>query len=547
MWNPSDLPGSLGAATQRMLRAGLAVFLYQIAALALSGPVLAQPAPPAAPAASAESRQSLRQTLERSYEVLPLHNGVVLRPRKERLGVRTIEVSGDTIAVNGERVTEGVLRAWLAADADPVLRLHRLPARERQALFGMPSGAGSPAPEAAAEQAGETEIPAEGDLPAEGELPAETVEVPETEIPEAPEPPEPPGTSDEADYPASTTGSKVNLFGDITVDKDELAEEAVAILGTVRVEGEVSRDVTAVGGSVIINGRVGGGVTAVGGGVRLGPEAVVDGDVTSVGGSVVRAEGSQVHGQTSEVAMVPSHRDDNWDDIDISFRPWSPFVSGMDLFWRLAGVGVLALLVCLVLLVARGTIEKVELRVAREPWLAGGVGLLTIVILALALVPVTILLIITIVGCALIALYPFLIIALWLAAFVGYSAVALRVGRFLEARFSRSFGSPYSAAMVGVIAIEALSILGAVISLGGGFLDFIAFVVLTVGFLVQFVAWIVGFGAVLLARFGGPPGGPVPAMVVPPPPPPAPVPYDPVLDEPGPDRPWEPAPPPPER
>ena len=534
MWNPSDLPGSLGAATQRMLRAGVAV-----GALVLSGPALAQPsrdpappeapAPVAAPAAPAESRQSLRQVIEKSYEILPLHNGVVLRPRKERLGVRTIELSGDTIAVNGERVTEGVLRAWLAADADPVLRLHRLPARERQALFGVQTGGGRPAEveeEAAAEPGGETEIPAEGELPAEGEPPAE---VPETDIPETPVPPAPP---EEPDYPASATGSKVNLFGGITVEKDELAEEAVAILGTVRVDGEVIREVTAVGGSVIINGRVGGEVTAVGGGVRLGPQAVVDGDVTSVGGSVVRAEGAQVHGQISEVSMIP-HDGGDWDD-DFSFGPWT-FFSGMDLFWRLAGVGILALLVCLVLMVARPTLDKVELQIEREPWLAGGVGLLAVVLLVLLSIPVTILLIITIVGCVLIALYPFLLIALWLAAFVGYSAVAHRVGRLLEIRFGRRFGSPYAVAMVGVVAIEALSVLGAVISLGGGFLGFIAFGVLTLGFLVRFAAWMVGFGGVLLARFGSSRGGPVPAMM-PPPPPPAPVPYDPVLDEPGPDR-----------
>jgi hypothetical protein len=543
MWNASDLWGSLRAASQRMLRAGVAACAL-VSIFAIAGPVLAQepaPPPPAPPAASApvaapaESRQGLRQTLEKSYEVLPLHNGVVLRPRKERLGVRTIELSGDTIAVNGERVTEGVLRAWLAADADPVLRLYRLPPRERQALFGMQSGE-VPAAAAPAEQAapglttGETEIPAEGEPPAEA---------PDTAPPVPPAPPSaaPPDT-DTSDTPASTSGSKVNLFGGITVEKDELAEEAVAILGSVHVEGEVSGDVTAVGGSTIINGRVGGSVTAVGGGVRLGPKAVVDGDVTSVGGSIVRAEGSRVQGQTSEVAMVPSGGD--WGDVDISF---SPFLNGtMDLFWQLASTGILALLVGLVLLVARGPMDKVELQVVREPWLAGGVGFLAQVILVLLAVPVTILLIITIVGCALIALYPFLFIALWLAALVGYAAVAHRLGSFLEVRFGRRFGSPYAVALVGVLAIEMWSLLGRVIGLAGGPLRFISFGILLFGFLVRYVAWTVGFGAVLMARFGSSRGGALPATV--PPPPPAPVPYDPVLDEPRLNP--EPVPPPPE-
>lgn len=525
MWNASDFP------LQRTLRAGVAVL-----ALALSGPALAQEQAPSGepPAASAATRQDLRQVIEKSYEVLPLHNGVVLRPRQERLGVRTIEVSGDTIAVNGERVTEGVLRAWLAADADPVLRLYRLPPRERQALFGLRAGNGAPPAEAPAEtpaETAETEIPAEGEVLPEAPEEPEAPPAPESEIPETPETPE------ETDFPSSTSGSQVNVFGDITIDKDELAEEAIAILGKVRVEGEVSRDVTAVGGSVTINGRVGGNVTAVGGHVRLGPQAVVDGDVSSVGGTIVRAEGSRIHGKTSEVGTSPRGRD--WDDdVDITFHPWSPFLGNtMDLFWQLAGVGILALLVFLCLLVARRPLERVERHIENEPWVAGLVGFAAQMVFIPLLVTVTILLVITIVGCALIALYPFLFIALGLAALLGYAAVAYRLGRFLETRFGRRFGSPYAVALIGVMAIEVWSLLGRVIGLGGGPLDFLAFTVLAFGFVVQYVAWTVGFGAVLLARFGSARGTPYP--VTPPttlPPPPPPAPYDPALDQPGLDR-----------
>ena len=66
--------------------------------------------------------------------------------------------------------------------------------------------------------------------------------------------------------------------------KDETADEAVAVGGSVEVEGEVSDGVTAIGGPARIEGRVGGDVVSVGGSVYLGPRAVVNGDVTSVGG-----------------------------------------------------------------------------------------------------------------------------------------------------------------------------------------------------------------------------------------------------------------------
>ncbi len=542
MWNPSDplcsrCAASCSTAAERMLRAGAVVL-----ALILSGPALAQepaptstPAPadtaapaatPAAPAAPSNDRQELRRVLEARYEILPLHNGVVLRPRKERLGVRTIEVSGDTIAVNGERVTEGVLRAWLAADADPVLRLVRLPPAERQALFGLRPGEGVPAE--TPRPAGQTVIPAEGEVLPLPQAP---------ENPEAPEAPEaPPAPETPRDFPASTSGSRVNVFGDITIDKDELAEEAVAVMGTVRVDGEVSRDVTAVGGSVIINGRVGGDVAAVGGNVRLGPHAVVDGDVTTAGGKIIRSEGAQVHGKTTEAGVSPGR---DWeDDGDFSFHPWSPFLSDtMDLFWHLAGVGVLALLVCLCLLAARGSLERVERPVENEPWVAGLVGLVAQLAFVPLLITVTILLVITIVGCVLIALYPFLFIALGLAALLGYAAVAHRLGRYLEVRFGRRFGSPYAVALVGVMAIEVWSLLGRVIGLGGGFLDVISFMFLAFGFAVQYVAWTVGFGAVVLARFSGSRGSSYPAATLPPPPTPPAPPYDAALEQPSPDRP----------
>lgn len=539
---------------KRIFQAGVVVLAF-----GLSGIALAQP-PAEAPAAA--GRQGLRTTIEKRYEVLPIRNGVVLTPRQERLGVQTIEVSGDTIAVNGEKVSEGVVRAWLAEDADLILRLHRLPPSERQALFGLRTGGGA-APEEDVDDAG---IPGAGDagegvatedveeevgeteIPAEGEVEGETV----PGVPGAPEAPEPPEAPEEAESPRESTGtmgSQVKFGGSITIQKSERAEEAVAILGSVRVDGEVSREVTAVGGSVTINGLVGGDVTAVGGNVRLGPDAVVDGDVASVGGTVIRAEGAKVHGKTSEVGMVP--QDGRWEN-DLQFHPWSPFVSdSLDLVWQLVSLVALALLVFLCILLARRPMERAERYVATEPWRAALVGFLAQLFFLPLLGVVTILLAITVVGCALFLLYPFLFIAIMLAALLGYAAVAHRVGRILEARFGWNLGpAPYAAAAIGVLAIEVWSLFGRVLGLGGGWLDFLAFVVLAFAFVVQYTAWTVGFGAVLLARFESSPRSYQPPMPLAPPPPPAPLPdLPPDFDEPpAPERPWDPAvPPEPER
>lgn len=479
------------------LRAAAVVF-----AIALPGAFQALPAgaaPQGTSATSPESRQELRRSLEASYEVLPVRNGVVLKPHQEKVGVRTIEVTGDTIAVNGERVTPAVLRAWLGEDAEAILRLQALPDAERRELFGL-QGPGE-TPEEAVPQAttGEVEIPSDDEV-------AEAPEAPEApELPEPPEAPETPETFDSSDTRRSS-GSRVNILGGVTVEKDELAEEVVAVGGSVRVDGEVERDVVAVGGNVRVKGRVGGQVVSVGGGVYLEPGAVIEGDVSSVGGTIHRGEGSRIEGQASEVGFVPFISSRRGGDWDRDFGPWGFWGSGMDAVGEMIGLVFLALLVCLVLLVARRPLERVDEQLVKEPWKAGLVGFLSQLLFLPLLIVVTVLLAITVVGCALFLLYPFLFLALILFAILGYAAVAHRVGRWVEGRFGRGFGSPFAAALIGVVVIQIWSVVGNVLGMGNGVLDFFSGMFLLLGWAVTYVAWTVGFGAVLLARFGTEPG-----------------------------------------
>lgn len=534
MWTLSDRLHPFEAVGKRSLRVA-AILL--VAGLSF-GTGLAIAAPQSARAETAESRQELRETLENQYEVLPIRDGVVLRPRTERLGVRTIEVTDDTIAVNGERVSPGVLRAWLGEDAEAVLRLQGLGVAGRRELFDLGAGGEIP-PAASPEEDGETEIP-----PTEGEID----EIPATsELPEEPAEPVEPAEPDQDRRRSS--GSRVNFGGGVTVDRDELADEVVAIGGPVRVLGEVERDVVAVGGSATIEGRVGGEVVSVGGTVRLGSDAVVDGDVTSVGGTIQREPGAQINGTTHEVAFLPGIRTGDWDwdgDVDIG---WPFFWGGAgEVLAQTTWMVFLGLLVCVVLLLARRPLERVDHQVRTRPWQSLLAGFLSQLLFLPILVVVTVLLAITIVGCALFLLYPFLFIGLLLLAVLGYAAVAYRLGRLLEARFGRSFGSPYVAVLLGVLLIEVWTLLGHVISLGGGLLDVVAFFFLLLGWAAGYVAWTMGFGAVLLARFGTEPGywpqrtvATAPPYAPPPPPPPTPAEHLPLsesLESPRPER-WE--------
>jgi cytoskeletal protein CcmA (bactofilin family) len=517
------------AAAKFVLQAGAIACLLCLPAGHLSAQPPAPPKPPV-PTAGARpalpplpaDRQSLRDALAAKYEVLAVHDGVVLKPRTEEAAVQTIEVSGDTIAVNGERVPEGVLRSWLGQRAEPILRLHRLPPAERQALFGLKRAPAAPAGErkipdtgAATSASSDEAAPAGTAESADSSVPAETTGDEETpgESPETPEPPPSSGSS----------GSQVHILGGTTIAKDEVVEQAVAVLGSVRVEGQVAQDAVAVLGSVVVNGKVGGNVVAVGGSVHIGKHGEVGGDVTSVGGTIDRDEGSKVHGSTQEVS-VPGGR--HWNrDIDIDTGFW-PFFGSMDLIWKLISLVVLSMLVFLCLLIGRRPVERAEYHVVHETWKAGVVGFLAQLLFFPLLAVVTILLAITIVGCALFLLYPFLFVGVAIACLVGYTAVAYQLGRFLEERFHRRFGSPYAVALMGVVCIEIWTILGHMVGLGGGFLRLIALVILAFGFATKYAAWTVGIGSVILARLNRTPAGwqgPIPAaQPVPVTPPPSP-------------------------
>jgi cytoskeletal protein CcmA (bactofilin family) len=484
------------AAGRRFLR-GAVVFLSLGASGVMFSAAAAAPQSGTNPPASAEERANLRQALESRYEVLPVQGGIVLKPRQPRAAIRTVEVTSDGVAINGQRVPAATLHDWLGADADLVLRLQGLSPAEQRQVFGLEGGSSAPA---ATPAAAPTPRAAEPSAPAgEGEVAEEPATA---ETPEAAETPVRHGDR-------HTSGSRVNVGGSVTVDKDEVAAEVVAVGGSATVEGEVEDGVTAIGGPARIDGKVGGEVVSVGSSVYLGSHAEVEGDVTSVGGTIHKEKGARVQGRINEVGLFPFSgrfgRHVHFGRWGHDWEPW-PFWGGAEVVSSVMFTVVLSLLVCLVLLVARASLERVDRQLVARPWPSAAVGLAGFVFFWPLVAAVTILLAITIIGCALFLLYPFFFLFVGLLLLLGYAAVAYRLGRLVEGRFGRDFGSPYVAALVGVLLIQVWSIFGHMLDMLPGPFGFFSIMVGLFGFLTQAVAWIVGFGAVILARFGLEPG-----------------------------------------
>ena len=399
-----------------------------------------------------EQLRALRSRIEARFDVVPITDGIALTPRSRMGDVRLIEISDRGIAINGAAVTGSELRERVGSDADAILRLSYLDSAGRRSLF-------APAAPSAPERE------------------------PQVERPRPPEPPEPPRVS----RGRESFGDRVRVFGDVRVSDDEsVGGAAVAVLGSVSVEGEVGREVVAVLGSV-----------------NLGPKAVVNGDVVSVGGRVRRSPTAQVRGSVTEVSVDGV----NMPDVDIR---WGPFPwwwhDGFGAVPRLIGSGfrllLLIVLTGLALLLARPTVEASAHRLADNPIKATIIGVAAQILIPPTLIITGILLAISIIGIpVLLFLVPFVVLALIVMALLGFTGTAYSVGQWMRRRFGLAPQPGFADVVLGVVMILMPLLIGRLIAVAGWPVNGLALILIISGVALEFLAWTAGFGAVLANTF----------------------------------------------
>jgi hypothetical protein len=306
---------------------------------------------------------------------------------------------------------------------------------------------------------------------------------------------------------------KFALGGTARVRSGETASEVFALGGQVLVEvdGEVEGSAVAVLGTVTVNGRVRGDVVSVGGDVELGSEARVGGDVTSVGGKVIQEDGAEIDGKVSEAAV-------GVDLGDLDLFPRGPNLSRLSqrglsslddwfgLFWSLVMTGCYVILCGLLVLVAPRAVDNVRRTVSRDTWKCALLGLAIGLLVVPATVVIVFLLVVSIIGIPFLILVPFVYLFLIAAGLFGLAGTAIAVGRALKSRFGLGYGTGLIALVVGLVALRGLGIVG-------DFFDAIGMPWVVhgmfglAGFLVWFAASCVALGGVFLSRLGqsGPP------------------------------------------
>lgn len=399
-----------------------------------------------------QSLRALREQVETRYRVLSAQDGVALIPLYDT-DVGLIELSGGEIAVDGRPVTGGELRDALGEDADAILRLSYLDTPTQRTLFGI------------------GEVPPAADTTAMADTTG-AAGLDETDEPE----------DAEARERGSAQGDRVRVGGSVRIGVDEF----------------IDGDVVAVGGAARVDGRVSGDVTAIGGSVHLGPEAEIDGDVTAVGGQVHKSPGTIVRGSIEETPIGMG---------DLRIAPHvrvmdSPFEGVGGFVGTVSWILFLGLISCLVYLLARRPIERMEYRAVTSTWKSAAVGLAAQILFLPALVVTIVVLSISIIGIPLLLGIPFVLLAIVIGVLVGFVAVAKALGQAAESRFGWRHANPYIALLVGIGLIMAVSFFGSALGIAGGPLQVFAMILGIVGFVLQYIAWTMGLGVLLLTRFG---------------------------------------------
>jgi len=194
---------------------------------------------------------------------------------------------------------------------------------------------------------------------------------------------------------------RVVVFGENVVESGEkVLGEAVALMGDLRVDGEVARDAVAVMGSVTINGKVDGEAIAVMGDMVLGPDAEVGRDVVVIGGTLRRDPGAIVGGEVIHVGvgklsgkklLMPASLQAWWDH---ALGHAALLGVGAGLGWLLVVTLVSIAFRVLIALVFPGGIRRAGDMLVQRP----GAVVLSALLTTMALPVLFILLLITVVG-----------------------------------------------------------------------------------------------------------------------------------------------------
>jgi hypothetical protein len=300
-----------------------------------------------------------------------------------------------------------------------------------------------------------------------------------------------------------TTESRIAIGRSIRVAHDEEVQDAVVVIG----------------GSLRVDGRVRNDVVVIGGNLQLGSQSEVRGDAVVVGGGITREEGAKLHGRVSDVMIGDwaPFRIGSWSVPAFDFGDFGRWFA---LFGALFRVAFLGLLMVMILVVARAPVARIGHAAAAAPGRAFVTGFAAEILFIPALIVASIALAVTIIGIPLVfVMVPLAILLAAVAMVLGFTALATRLGEWLEDRAGFRGHSAFLAAALGLLIIVGPTLLARTMGVAPWPMRFAGFGLLATGIFIEFVVWTIGLGATLMTGFGRwsvvPPPIPPPAPAVP--------------------------------
>ncbi len=253
------------------------------------------------------------------------------------------------------------------------------------------------------------------------------------------------------------------IGANVSVPEGRTVDNAISIGGRVKVSGEVLRDAVAVGGDVEVlsTGRVGRNAVAIGGRIIAETGAAISGQRVEI----QSVPGLSLLGKLGTLTLrIP----------EIQSTLTSVLLFLRDIYWVNTILTLLALSLLTLFLIG-SRVETVFTTIQWSYWKSACTGALGLICLA----PVIVMSGISVWA---IPLIPLFVMAAAGGLLTGYAAVGLLVGRLIP--YGPVQESSYLAVAVGVIIVAVASAMPAI------------------GWLISTSAALLGFGAVLLSRFG---------------------------------------------
>ena len=255
--------------------------------------------------------------------------------------------------------------------------------------------------------------------------------------------------------------------GSVSIEKDAIVEGAIVLFGgSLALDGEITKDVLVLGGAV-----------------KLGSETHIRGNLVTFGSAVSRDLGAKIDGDIINNPSRPDIPNFSTNPQVISSSS-NPFLKVFSLIGESIMLALLAMIITMFLPIH---MRRVADGVVAQPLISFGLGLLTLIMLIVAMVALVLfsfLIITLLITMPLIAIISIVFAA---AVVLGWLAMGMEVGVRISRMFTRDWPLPLSAGL-GVFSLN-------LVAQGVGFIP-------CIGGVISAIVGIAGLGAVLMTRFG---------------------------------------------